>query len=536
MLCYFVFFASSPAVNVSLEVYPSDEELFEAFLRGDIDYQTYINLAELFENGIDSTELYLLEEIPNINYFLESYINDYSRLEWEQAESFIIEDARDEKKTAGFFRARSYRKLEENGGEKNHFYLKSALNEQWSLDARFSDNYTGEKEWGKRSVVYRSRKGAVRKIIFGNFTTRFGLGLSVGYRGKLLSKDEPLSEETLLFPDYGGFNGLYLEGGRTKDAMKALVHHDQNQMFRISAGAFDFMTKYKHFQWEGIVLGSIVENRLTDVKYRHYQLGSFVKYKRNAFNAAVEMAFPVDALSSSPAALFESKFSTDEITVKLSAWHYGDDFINLTGGGRAGSFYRTVSVDTVDYEFRDKRVDQRGILLRSKVVLGYDVQHEFILSVYGQDRYRNFVKLVSAFEIPVTAGSLIRFDIRSVREKDVVEILTESEFRLEYRLKQELLDLRSYLGFTRDKADRKYLSYFMRLKNRFRGFGLAELWLNLARVDRSSGHIDYFYAYIREALNLSAALEVGAKYSYRYNRRISDREQSILQLEAKLKW
>ena len=64
--------------SIGSDIYPTEDELYEAYLIGQIDYQTYLNLREIFNSGIDSTDLYLIEEIPNIDFFQGQESGKYS--------------------------------------------------------------------------------------------------------------------------------------------------------------------------------------------------------------------------------------------------------------------------------------------------------------------------------------------------------------------------------------------------------------------------------------------------------------------------
>jgi len=536
LLCFFVFSPCLLANSSTLDVYPSAEELFEAYLRGDIDYQTYVNLIEIFEDGIDSTDLYLLEEIPNIDYFLKSDSGDYLSLESEQIESYFVPSPLRANRPGGSLKALRYQKLEENGQNMNQLSAKSSLGRDWMLDFRLSDDYAGKREWARRSLTYNGLKGPLRKMVLGNYTARFGLGLNVGYRGRLLGGNTESFGKTLLYPNYGGFNGIYVEGGRKQDAIRMLTHFDRIGDSSFIAGAFDFARSYKGFRIEGILLGAAIKSRSMNVQYRHYQLGAFLQYSGRSFNTALEAALPKGASEAVPSMLFETQFKKDDLGFKFSAWHYAEDFLNLIGGGRAGSLSQIVTIDTIDFHFHDRRVDQRGMLLKSQSRFRGNVRHEFTLSIYGKDRYNNFIKLVSTLEIPIGAKSSVRIDYRNGREKNPEEVLTENEVRTEFRFKERTFSLRSYVGYIRDKKDKEYISCFVRARRSFRDFGSVEMWLNFDRINTETGQIDYFYGYIKEAVKPTSFLEIGAKYSYRYSRWYSDREQSILQLEAKVEW
>jgi len=535
LLCLMIMTSLTSAENLTLDVYPSEQELYEAYLRGDIDYQTYLNLNEIFEDGIDSTDLYLLEEIPNISYFLQSTASDYTGIELEQTETFLPGEPSATKKN-GYFRSRTYQKLEENGDNKSFMTLNSAINENWRLDLRYNENFNGERKWARRSIIYQADQGPLSKMIFGNFTARFGLGLTIGYRGKLLSKSDETFEDSFLFPDYGGFNGVYFEGGRRSDAVRMLLHYDQIDNFSLRAGAVDFLRKFKDFEMEGMFQGAIVENRLTGIKYKHYQFGAFGSYKQRDFEAALELAVPKDMNASFPNAVAEVQVKGDPFRLKVSAWNYNDDFINLTGGGRAGSLYQTVAIDTIEFEYRDKRIDQRGLLLKSTTEFGYSIQHEVSFSTYGESRYLNYIDLANSLIYPINNNLKLKLSYRYCRRSVPGEIASKNEFRVESNIIFGIFDIKNYIEYTDDLYDREYLSLFQRIRGDVRDFGLVDIWLNMDKINLKAGRLDYFYGYVSEMVEMNSTFELGAKYSYRYSRASTDRYESQFMIEVKAKW
>jgi hypothetical protein len=77
---------------------------------------------------------------------------------------------------------------------------------------------------------------------------------------------------------------------------------------------------------------------------------------------------------------------------------------------------------------------------------------------------------------------------------------------------------------------------FNRTNINLKKYGTWELWLNLDKLNVETSQNDYFYGYIKEKFRLSNSLELAAKYSYRYSRRYTDRQQSTLMLEMKALW
>jgi hypothetical protein len=536
VLAAFLLCGIATAGSITPEVYPSEEEIFEAYLRGDIDYEEYLILREILEGGIDSTEFYLLEEIPNINFFLKSYFKNYPDRQREQAESYIDKKVSTKRKMTGFLKNSTSRKLEENGDLKNSFQLKSRINSEWSCEVRGRKDYADRYEWTKRSLLFRSRRGRIKRISVGNFTTRFGLGLTVGYRGRLLEKSTAETDETILFPVYGGFNGIYVEGGRRRDAVKLLVHYDRDDLHELRAGAIGFLKKWSRFTWEATITGASLKNRSDGKKYNQYQLGNFIQFSGEEQTAALELTFSGDTARFSPALILETSINTDLLNIKFSGWHYGRNFISLLGGGRAGASYRTVVIDDVDFSFRDKRTDQSGLLFKSRLNFENDVGLDLSFSAWGRDKYNNSVRTLIGFDWPVSTKASCGIDFNYRRRRQPDDSSSETGIRTIYRIKDDNLFFRSYLGYRQDNKGRNLISLFFRFRKTSAAFGVVELWFNMDKINLDSRQLDYLYGYIRESIILTGRLELAAKYSYRYSRSYSDREESKFILETKLTW
>ena len=525
------------AGNVAFDVFPSDLELYEAYLRGEIDYQTYLNLAEIFEDGIDSTELYLLEEIPNISYFLGSLPKEYSAIEREQAEPYLAESRiTSGYRRAGYFRIRQYRELDIDGRTKSYARLKSSIHTHWSIGIKYDRDYAGGEQITERTVKFQPDDGPLRKIELGNFKARFGLGLNAGYRGKILDKEDLTLRETIAFPDNGGFNGILVEGGRREDNLKAFFHHDDDDKTSILAGVLDYGRNFGDFSCDAIFSILRLKNKMNGSQYKAYRAGTFFQYAGRDFSAAFEAAFTRGGTRLLEAAIFESRYNAEAFDLKVSVWHYGDDYINPLGGGRAEPLYQTVAIEEVDFSYSEKRLDQRGILLRSESSLSEKFIYEFSCAASGRDADRKSVRLLSALKYQLNHASIFEINLENRQDQIITEELISYEMRGQYRLKLPSLLLRSYLGYSDDKKNNHYLSLFYRSKYHAGNIGTFELWLNLDKYNLDRNQIDYFYGYVKESVNLTEIIELGAKYSYRYGRFYSSQSLSGFWLEVEVIW
>jgi len=536
IVLFFIFRFYSHGRLLGADIYPSDEELYEAYLAGDLEYQDYLNLKDLFDGGIDSTEMYLLEEIPNINYFLKSYTKDYSESEQEQTQPFTdVSEIEYKEKISGSFKWRRYQKLEENGDNENRFYLTSGFAPGWTFKARGTDEYDGRQTLSARSLIYKADQGTIKKLIVGNYTARFGLGLTVGYRGRLLDKDDLSESELIAFPDYSGFNGVYIEGGERKQDVKGMVHYDQNDTIRVQTVAVDLMREIGDFRIEGMVLGSLFKNRPLDADYKFYQFGTLFGYERDRFNGALELAFQKDA-SAFPAAVFESRYRDEILDIKFSAWHYDDDYKNFFGGGRSGSIYRSIELDTIGLAFRDRRNNQRGFLMRTRTAFSESEEFNLSFSLYGSGSHDRCTEMLASFEKILNPESRLRLFYEYERSEEMNGIATGNKWRAEYRRASKKFYFRSYIGYRYNSDDKEYLSQFVRVRFSHAVFDNIEFWFNLSRLNMETGKIDYFYGYLKESVELMRDFMLGVKYHYRYSRDYSDKEDIGIMLETELRW
>lgn len=523
------------------EIYPTEDELYEAFLIGQIDYQTYLNLQEIFLTGIDSTEMYLIEEIPNINYFQKYDSGEHSDLEEEQTRPYLsaqIGVPKDE--LSGSVNWKRDQKLDKSGHDRSRIYIKSQLSPNWSFKLNGNDEYLGHQEFSYRSLNYNSQRGMIRKLIIGNFTTRFGLGLTVGYRGRMFDKDYFSAEETLLFPDYGGFNGLYAEGGPRKNRVKWLLHYDKNDTTKIRSSALHLSKRYGLYRIEGTLMGSVVNNRLTQKEFRQYQIGLLLGYSGDEIEIAIEAALPKNNSNKSSknnqAAVAEMTYKRNDFSYKFSAWYYGQNYINLFGGGRSGDLYRTVEIEAVEFDYRDRRNNQRGFLVRTSTSLSDQTNADMSLSIYGSSRYERFVEMQTSLEKTISKRTRLRIYYEMYRKEKSGQVSTENRLKLEYNYKSRQFSLKSFFGYTYENAQKQYLSQLFSLKVKNKILKEIEFWVNFGRINIETSNIDYFYCYIKEMAEITETISIAVKYRYRYNRRFSKPEESTIYLETLVVW
>ena len=90
LIC-FLLSASIYAVDFSLSSFSSSDELWQAYHLGEITYEQLIAAEEILNQGSDSSTAYLVEEIPNLNFYLPVKNELVSTVEQVQRENISVE-------------------------------------------------------------------------------------------------------------------------------------------------------------------------------------------------------------------------------------------------------------------------------------------------------------------------------------------------------------------------------------------------------------------------------------------------------------
>ena len=521
------------ADDLNPEVYASEDELYEAYLRGDLDYETYRNLVDLIETGLDSTNQYLLDELPGVS---PRPTVDSTGEGPERVAAFRQPGIRDRSgQWHGYLKARASRVLEDTNEYKSYYFLNSDIGTSWNVNAKLDRNERGVYEWTRRSVEYNSYRSPLKKFRLGNFNARFGSGLNLGFRGRLFSKGDEESDESIVYPDFSGFNGIYLEGSSGRNPARWLLHSDQNDTHKFQMSAVSLSARHKRLSGELIGLGAILKNRQTGREYKYIQAGSYVMYDAYDYKVSGEIAVQQHTQDFIGAALVEGSYDVEPIELQLSLWHYADDFLNFAGGGRSGRLYQTVTIDSLDFSLSDRRTGQDGFRLKSETRLSGKIISTAAISSYGFNDYHKKTELYAALAGLVRNNSVLTLDYRFKRSYDYGDISSGNETRLEYKLRQNGVYLRTYIGYQNDDIH-DYAMMFVRTSKEVPSVGVLELWCNLDKINLDSHQLDYMYLYVQERVPVSRFLHIIAKYSYRYSRSYTDRQQSAFYIEGRAIW
>ena len=517
--------------ELSTEVFPSEDELLEALRLGEITYDQYVQLRELARQGIDSTNLYLLDEIPNLSYFAGTDSALTSGLENTQEDALYGDRAYGLYETHGYIEHRYFQPLEEDahGGYRTRADLRPY--QGWRARLQVDRELSGTERCTGRSIEYRG-SGPWRRIIVGSYTARLGTGTALGYRGDLLDYSRSLDGESWVYPDYGGYNGVYVEHVQASTNTTFLTSVNRDSTFRVTTNAFMLETKLGATTPRLIFAHTHLENRNNG---RHLSLPAVslgVRHRYEQSYADGEINYQLRGKHAVWSGVVEGRHRTDETELRYAAWSYGRHLADLASGSKAGALTRTVTLEEVDFKMSDRRAGQTGGLVRTGLQLSgrWRLTSSILYAGFNRD-HSNFQ--LSSELLYQRGHTAWQADYLGTWKERPTQTSTtrQHRWRFEHRIQLGTLRLRSYIAYTRRDNGYDYLGLLHHLCRETTRFGMIEFWSNIGRIN--SDGVQYWYAFLRVEQRWFSRVGTAVKFSHTYNRVSDDRSVAQLALEMR---
>ncbi|UCG62334.1 MAG: hypothetical protein JSV52_03350 [Candidatus Zixiibacteriota bacterium] len=523
--------------EISTDIFPSEDEIYDALRSGEITYQQYLILREIAIDGINSTSRHLLDEIPNLSFFSVDTLALKTSLESEQETPF--EDSREQtpirRMVTGQFRQRYQRYAEDDDRSKSSTSVRMNINNIITADIEIRREYTGDARFVSRSIKYKSSRGPVREVVVGNFSRRFGLGTAFGYRGKLFGLARDLSGESLLYPDYGGFNGGLARLSFCGYEVQTLGSVVQSPYTRLSALG-------------GMIRARNIPNRpalivgVTRLKNR--RTGEYVADNKLALNghhdygrgySAVEVCWQGGERSTFGAVVAEGRHRFRQAEIRYAGWAYSDSYIDLSGGSKAAAIYHDQVYETVDREYTSKRFGQQGMLVKTVVDLSEKVElaNSLLYASFNSDT-ANTQWLAQVSRKFGRASVGIDFLSRGETRSDFSSVRRQTRLITRWRLGN--FYLRTYIGYNSHTVKRDFTSFFVNLKYNFDSYGQMELWSNVSEIDHNEGRIKRWYAFVRSRIEVMGGVSVALKLSHTYSAASEQEHRTIVGFDLSCCW
>ncbi len=519
------------AQGLSTLVFPSEDEIVEALQSGDIDYYQYLILLELSQNGIDNENLYLLDEIPNL-WFVKSDTSETDQLSSEQRSAFQLR--RRSEGTSASVRHRYVQKLNEESQSAYQTNGKVWLEGGYRGSFGIRRDYSGRERWVERSIGYVADSGIVRAVRFGSITERFGLGSIIGYRGKLLHYDDELSGESLLYPDFGGFNGLSLHLVQGKTDGRALVSYSRDSANELITLAGLSAVKY-HASRVWFQAGwNRLKSQTSGRRFEYVKVGVGVESRYADGEVRAEISSQGGNSAAPGCMLVEGTHAIATQQIRYAGWVYSRNFVDLSGGSKAASIRRNRLLPDIEFNYSDKRAGQKGALVKTTTALAANTNLLSSILVAGFNRDTLDIQAMAAVQRTMSEQCSGRIDyLTTTKQRDTVggkHVDTDHRVRLEARFSHDKLAIRSYIGIRVVPSQRGTVSLFTSIKMRMSGTNQLELWSNLSRM--VNRQLEHGYLYIRVLQRLLENTDGAIKVTNTYNRTSTPRFQTAISLEV----
>jgi hypothetical protein len=339
---------------------PDPEEITEAFEQGFIEFQDYRELLEIarsdFLTGEDSAYLRLF---PDLMVGLSS--NPLF------ASATLPEPTNDDKRKKDSNRRQSmlfrqYVKLNDDEQRKELVRIHSEYS-LIMLHADYEKGYSDEYKWNRRFVSCAFTSDWSMNI--GNFKERTGLGLVYGYHGQLLSKSYDRDDnERLLYPHYGGGNGILVKNARQNGILKIFYDTDRNRDFRKDLAAITCPLP----GWIKRPALTILYGRLNNRKINRYEsiwLASISgTAKGKGFQAEWELAGSKYHGRIPLAAAFQFRWQRRRSYLNLAGWTYDSDYPSFFSGGPSSRRSMSYYIEDINLSYSDRYRGERGLIIK----------------------------------------------------------------------------------------------------------------------------------------------------------------------------
>ena len=503
--------------ELSTIVYTSEDELQEAFLNGEIDFVQLITMIELIRFGIDSTRYYLLDEIPNLSFILGKEQLPQPKLREQQQLAFISSAEPSDRIAAVLSHSFSGKLIE---GSKSRYRTSLKLRGYNGFEAtiRLHREFSGSERIVYRHLKYTSRKNKLKSIVLGSFTKRLGLGTVLGYRGNILDYSTKIDSESLLFPDYGGYNGLNINFKTHNIGSELVVSYLQDSTHSLTTLAGSAGWLGEKVNPMVIASGTRITNRNSGSELDIFKYGIGSRFKYSEGYNQTEISMQSTDINTFGAFVTEGRHFFGTAEIKYAGWAYGDNFIDLTSGSKRGNLSETEEIKEVEFRYSNQRGGQNGLLFKTVVQPAEKMSlvNALIYANKNDNKY-NF-DILSALIITLNKKLQLRLDHIS-RIRDRIGSKTAKRLtRAELRYLSKNVNARTYLAYNSKTGTRDFISILASIRYDHPEFGQLYFWGKLGEINHTEGRLDYLYAFVENRYEVFENVITIVKFSHSYRR------------------
>lgn len=529
-LVFLAFAGGASAQDLWPYVFPSEDELEQAWREGEISYLQYLRLQQIIVFGIDSLSQHWLDEIPNQDALLLADGRFSTQLDRDQRSPFLNRILRN-----GRVRYEYAQRVDDDDAVRYRLSCRLEPRPEWRAAVRIHREYAGYERCVYRSISYAPHGLLLKRITLGNFTARFGLGTVVGHRGKILDPQRQLSAESWLTPDYAGFNGFHGVGQVDGVQTDVIVSASRDTSYRhlvIAASA-----KKASGSWRPMIMVAI--NRLSQNSsseiYQDIKIAPGLRYGYQQGIATVELCWQHGHVGKPAVAVMEGRHRFGVAEVRYAGWSYSDSYQNLSGGSRSTNIVREMVLSDIDLGYSDRRSGQAGVYLKAVTLLAHQTKLVTSLVLGSLNSDTTLVQVLTGIEVAASNRTTFRLDYLSRSRRGQSRDAFPSHrrrSRLELHFHTSRLALRSYIAYNTESVSRDFLSWHFRARFDSGRAGKWEGWLNIGRIDHMRWTVEYWYGYVRLEQTIEEWLSTYVKFTHSYRRSSPGSSTMILGVQA----
>ncbi len=516
ILCAGLCCLQATAAGISDTYIPSEDELYQAYVAGEIDFDEYQLLLESIQYGID----------PSL-FDLEDLLAD--SLAVDDTEDPDVRKKRDRREYLAALKLQYHVRLEDPSPSRTISALKVRPSAHWLFSMRTREELAGRERCVERSLVYLPDSSAVRRVQIGTFSRKFGLGTAVGYRGKLFSMTDREKWESLLYPDYGGFNGMLVDMRLGRIDMSALTSYNQSNEYSLRTTALHVGKGMGAMRPSLTLALNSITNRATDSTVIDHKAALSLLIRSHGSEVNFEYCLQGGVRTAYGTFLADAKLKTVFGRVNLSGWRYDQDYLTISSGGRSAAVSHEVGIEDIGLDFTDRRSGQTGF---QAGVVGELSQNVSLTT-------KALAAWLHADSSLMQARSQIDWHVASPWHVGLQYLVNRSErgardtlyhrVRASVKYQSDRMQFRTTVGQSLPESGQGALSWLADIRVSPVAETELQFWSHLARF--IDGRINYWSIFARVKQQLTESIEVATKISERYSAGSTDKHQLAFGLE-----
>lgn len=370
LLVLLVLCSSAIAQQPSIRHYESEEDLWEALNDGEIAFDEFTELLDLARSGADS---------------LLTPPSDWEALPGSEAGYLVVPDStqpltqppwlpasRVDIPWVSSVRMGIDADLNKPTGSDGYTVVRFQHGD-WRSVFDFEHDRDDGGIWRRRSLIWQPKNYS---IVLGSFEPRWGRGLVVGRRSRVISGSEVSGD--FWQPTRGRFNGIWLATPSNRQISGQLLYSEirgEEFIDRAVAARLEARLSSHRVGITGLVGGNLYNRsaipqtvtridghpRLGGMDYHH-------AFRRGAILA--EIAMDRDGATGKTAELLW-RLSHGRFHARM--WSYGSSFVSEWGGGPGHGDTRIVDLDQTDETFASRTAGERGFDFTTRVAAAPNV-------------------------------------------------------------------------------------------------------------------------------------------------------------------